>query len=66
MRGKDDTAGQHNGHVTLGYVVHQILSHTGINEYHLNHDNAYNQICQVQHYHVDDRRNGIWKGVAGR
>ena len=41
--GEDQAAGLHHRHVALGDVVDQILPHAGIDEDHLDHDDADDQ-----------------------
>ena len=51
--GEDQAAGLHHRHVTLGNVINQILPHAGIDEDHLDHDDADDEEGEVDDFRVE-------------
>ena len=62
-RGEDQGAGLDHGDVAHGHGIDQQLPETGIDEHHLDDDHPDHQIGEVEHDHVDDRRQGVGQGV---
>ncbi len=62
---EDEAAGLHDRHVAHRHRIHHVLAHAGIDEDHLDHDDADDEIGEVEGHDVDDRGDRIRRSVAG-